>query len=140
MDDRPRGSLLYAHMVAAVRVAVKCAIKIRIMVSLRNCNRCRRELPISNFYNPPSGIRYSCKRCEYQYSVLYRKTYPGFQSERDRDYTRRNPRRRWGYSVFVRPSQKRIRYRDDLQRTLRDRLKDEFLLHLRMHSRLASRK
>lgn len=62
---------------------------------LRTCNRCNRKLPVSDFYNPPSGIRYSCKKCEYDYYVSYKKAHPGFQRERDKEYTRRNPRRRW---------------------------------------------
>jgi hypothetical protein len=41
------------------------------LVSLRVCNRCKRELPISEFYNPPSGMRYSCKKCDYEYSRTY---------------------------------------------------------------------
>jgi hypothetical protein len=65
------------------------------LTSVRVCNKCKKELPISDFYPPPSGTRYSCKRWEYEYSVTYRKTHPGFQIRRDREYARRNPKRRW---------------------------------------------
>ena len=69
--------------------------------AFRICNTCKRELPVSDFYSPPSGTRYNCKRCEYEYSVAYRNSHPGFQKERDREYLRRNPRRRWATACLA---------------------------------------
>jgi len=66
-----------------------------MLVSLRVCKRCNRELPLTEFYNPPSGTRYKCKKCEYEIHVLYRKNHPGWMTEREREYVRKNPRRRW---------------------------------------------
>jgi hypothetical protein len=65
------------------------------LASLRICNRCKRELPISEFYNPPSGMRYSCKKCDYEYARDYDRTHAEFARESYRNYARRNSRRRW---------------------------------------------
>lgn len=67
----------------------------------RTCNRCNRKIPVSDFYDPPSGARYNCKKCEYDYSVAYRNSHHGFQKEQDREYSRRNPRRRWSTACLA---------------------------------------
>lgn len=69
--------------------------------AFRTCSRCKRRLPVSDFYDPPSGTRYNCKKCEYEYSVIYRNSHPGFQKSQDREYLRRNPRRRWSTACLA---------------------------------------
>ena len=64
-----------------------------VLSSLRLCNRCKRELPISDFYNPPSGMRYSCKKCDLEYSRTYHRTHADFVRRSYRNYARKNPRR-----------------------------------------------
>ena len=66
-----------------------------MLASLRVCNRCKKELPISDFYNPPSGMRYSCKKCDNEYSRNYHKTHLDDDRKYEREYARKNPRRRW---------------------------------------------
>lgn len=65
------------------------------MASLRLCNRCKRELPISEFYTQPSGIRRICKKCDNEYSRNYHKTHPEYDKRYEKEYARRNPKRRW---------------------------------------------
>jgi len=66
-----------------------------MLASLRVCNRCKRELPISDFYSPPSGLRYSCKKCDYEYSRKYFKEHPQFRHQYEKEYRRKNSKRRW---------------------------------------------
>jgi len=70
------------------------------MTSLRVCKGCKRELPISEFYTPASGTRYNCKRCESVYSKTYRQMHPGFRRECEKEYARKNPRRRWAIACL----------------------------------------
>lgn len=65
------------------------------MSTLRVCNRCKRELPISAFYLPASGIRHRCKKCEIEYSKQYNRAHPEFRRRIDIERARKNPRRRW---------------------------------------------
>jgi hypothetical protein len=65
------------------------------MDSLRVCNSCNRELSISEFYSPASGIRYNCKKCEIAYSRHYHETHPECSKKSDKACTKKNPRRRW---------------------------------------------
>lgn len=71
------------------------------MSSLRVCNRCKKELPISDFYTPASGVRYSCKKCDIEYSVNYKKAHPEFRRQYDREYARKNPKRRWAIACLA---------------------------------------
>ena len=66
-----------------------------IMASLRVCKGCKRELPISEFYTPASGTRYNCKACENKYSKAYRKTHRELRRRWEKEYARKNSRRRW---------------------------------------------
>lgn len=65
------------------------------METLRTCNRCKRELPISDFYTQSSGIRRTCKKCDNEYSRNYHKTHPEHDKHYEKEYARKNPRRRW---------------------------------------------
>jgi hypothetical protein len=66
-----------------------------MLASLRLCNRCKKELPISDFYAQPFGIRRICKKCDNEYSRNYHKTHPEYYRQYEREYARKNPRRRW---------------------------------------------
>lgn len=70
------------------------------MASLRVCNRCKRELPITDFYAPSSGIRYSCKRCDIEYARTFRLTHPEWRRQYEKEYARKNPRRRWAIACL----------------------------------------
>src|SRR6267378_6101913 len=72
-----------------------------MLASLRICNRCKRELPISDFYNPPSGMRYSCKKCDLDYARTFRLTHPEWLRQYQKEYYRRNPRRRWAIACLA---------------------------------------
>ena len=65
------------------------------MSALRICNRCGKALPISDFYAPPSGMRYSCKKCDYEYSRTYFREHPEFRHRYDKEFRIRNSRKRW---------------------------------------------
>ncbi len=70
------------------------------MHSTRICNRCKKELPFSDFYSPPSGTRYSCKKCDIAYSRQYNLTHPEFRKRYEREYALKNPRRRWAHACL----------------------------------------
>jgi hypothetical protein len=63
--------------------------------SLKLCRGCGRELPISDFYNPPSGRRSRCKKCDNEYSRAYRLSHPEIAKKSRENYVRHNPRRIW---------------------------------------------
>jgi hypothetical protein len=63
--------------------------------SFRICKTCKRKLPSSEFYSPPSGTRHNCKKCEYAYSRAYFRKHPDFRPRYERNYRRQNPRKRW---------------------------------------------
>ncbi len=65
------------------------------MSAFRICKTCRRKLPQSDFYAPPSGARSNCKNCEYAYSRAYFKDHPEFRPRYEKNYRRQNPRKRW---------------------------------------------
>ncbi len=71
------------------------------MNHLKLCNRCKRELPISDFYSPASGVRYSCKNCDIAYSRVYNQTHPEFRRIYDKEYARKNPKRRWALACLA---------------------------------------
>jgi len=67
----------------------------------RVCNRCKRELPISDFSSPASGIRPYCKKCDNEYSQWYHRTHPEQMRQYEKEYARKNPRRRWAISCLA---------------------------------------
>jgi len=69
--------------------------------SLRTCIRCNKELPISEFSSPPSGFRYSCKKCDIAYTKKYHETHPEERRESDKEYARKNPRRKWAMASLA---------------------------------------
>lgn len=69
--------------------------------TLRVCNRCGEKLPISDFYFPPSGLRYTCKSCDLAYSKQWRRTHPESVRQYYKDYARKNPRRRWAIACLA---------------------------------------
>ncbi len=71
------------------------------MSALRVCNRCKRELPIADFYAPASGVRYSCKKCDTAYSRHYNQAHPEFRKRYEKEYTRKNPKRRWALACLA---------------------------------------
>jgi hypothetical protein len=68
---------------------------------LRICNRCGKGLPVSDFYSPPSGMRYTCKKCDLAYSKEWRRAHPEFIRQYYKDYARKNPRRRWAIACLA---------------------------------------
>lgn len=71
------------------------------MPSPRVCDRCKKELPIPDFYAPASGIRYSCKKRELTYSRNYQKAHPELRRRYDKEYARKNSKRRWALACLA---------------------------------------
>lgn len=82
-------------------MVVKYPFAFKCVSSLRVCNKCKRELPISDFYTVVSGIRYICKRCERVYWATYRKTHHELKAEYEEEYAWKNLRRRWAIACLA---------------------------------------
>src|SRR5271163_3199892 len=78
----------------------------------RVCNKCKRELPVSDFYAVGFGIRYICKKCESIYWRAYLQTHLESKRKYEKEYATKNPGRRWvtgclaghrrkGYSIEI---------------------------------------
>ena len=71
------------------------------VANTRVCVRCNKELPISEFYSPPSGFRFSCKKCDLAFARKYQQSHPSWWKEYLKDYAKDNPRRRWAVACLA---------------------------------------
>jgi len=46
-------------------------------------------------------MRYNCKKCEYEYSRRYFREHPTFRPEYEKEYRRKNSRRRWASACLA---------------------------------------
>ena len=64
----------------------------------QTCSRCKRQLSVNEFYKCASGKRYTCKKCDMEYSRNYNRTHPVFRKEYEREYARTRSKRRWSHA------------------------------------------
>jgi len=57
-------------------------------------------------------MRYSCKRCDYEYSRTYFREHPKFRPKYEKEYRRKNSRRRWASACLA--GHRRRRYTIEL--------------------------
>src|ERR1700733_13277712 len=57
-------------------------------------------------------MRYSCKKCDYEYSRTYFRNHPKFRPQYEKEYRRKNSRRRWASACLA--GYRRRGYRTEL--------------------------